>query len=134
MKASDYIALYLERRGCSHVFELVGGMITFLLDSLKQQTDISIVSMHHEQGAGFAAEGYGRMSGIPGIAMATSGPGATNLLTAIGSCYFDSVPTVFITGQVNRHEQKGDKNIRQLGFRKQILFQWLSQSLKRRFW
>ncbi len=47
------------------------------------------------------------MAGIPGVAMATSGPGATNLLTAVGSCYFDSVPAVFITGQVNRHEQKG---------------------------
>lgn len=116
MKASDYIAKYLEQKQVSHVFELVGGMITFLLDSLSQQTKIQIVSMHHEQGAGFAAEGYGRMKGIPGVAMATSGPGATNLLTAIGSCYFDSVPAVFITGQVNRHEQKGDKAIRQLGF------------------
>jgi acetolactate synthase-1/2/3 large subunit len=116
MKTSDYIALYLERRKVTHVFELVGGMITFLIDSLKQQTGIRIVSMHHEQGAGFAAEGFGRMGGIPGIAMATSGPGATNLLTAIGSCYFDSVPAVFITGQVNRHEQKGDRRIRQLGF------------------
>src|SRR5690606_4798382 len=58
----------------------------------------------------------GRMTGVPGVAMATSGPGATNLLTAMGSCYFDSVPTVFITGQVNRHEQKGDRQIRQLGF------------------
>jgi acetolactate synthase-1/2/3 large subunit len=116
MKASDYIALYLERRGVSHVFELVGGMITFLLDSLHQQTGIQIVSMHHEQGAAFAAEGYGRIKGIPGVAMATSGPGATNLLTAVGSCYFDSVPAVFITGQVNRHEQKGTRAIRQLGF------------------
>jgi acetolactate synthase-1/2/3 large subunit len=116
MRASDYIALYLERRKVTHVFELVGGMITFLVDSLKQRSGIRIVSMHHEQGAGFAAEGFGRMSGIPGIAMATSGPGATNLLTAIGSCYFDSVPAVFITGQVNRHEQKGDRLIRQLGF------------------
>lgn len=116
MKASDYIARYLEHQKVSHVFELVGGMITFLLDSLHQQTKIQIISMHHEQGAAFAAEGYGRMTGIPGVAMATSGPGATNLLTAIGSCYFDSVPTVFITGQVNRHEQKGDKAIRQLGF------------------
>jgi len=116
MKASDYIALYLEKRRVSHVFELVGGMITFLLDSLHQKTTVKIVSMHHEQGAGFAAEGYGRITGIPGVAMATSGPGATNLLTAIGSCYFDSVPTVFITGQVNRHEQKGDRAIRQLGF------------------
>ena len=116
MNASVYIANYLEHRGVTHVFELVGGMITFLLDSLSVETQIKIVSMHHEQGAGFAAEGYGRMRAMPGIAMATSGPGATNLLTAIGSCYYDSVPTVFITGQVNRHEQKGDRKIRQLGF------------------
>ena len=72
--------------------------------------------MHHEQGAAFAAEAAGRITGIPGVAMATSGPGATNLLTGIGSCYFDSSPAVFITGQVNRHEQKGDRVIRQLGF------------------
>jgi len=116
MKAADYIATFLENNGVTHVFELVGGMITFLLDSLHQHTSIKIVSMRHEQGAGFAAEGYGRMTGIPGVAMATSGPGATNLLTAIGSCYFDSTPAVFITGQVNRHEQKGERSIRQLGF------------------
>jgi acetolactate synthase-1/2/3 large subunit len=116
MKAADYISKYIEHRGVGHVFELVGGMITFLLDSLHQQTKIEIVSMHHEQAAGFAAEGYGRITGVPGVAMATSGPGATNLLTAIGSCYFDSTPAVFITGQVNRHEQKGDRAIRQLGF------------------
>lgn len=116
MKAADYIALYLERRGVAQVFELVGGMITFLLDSLHQKTGIQIVSMHHEQGAAFAAEGAGRMTGMPGVAMATSGPGATNLLTAIGSCYFDSTPAVFITGQVNTHEQKGQLAVRQLGF------------------
>jgi acetolactate synthase-1/2/3 large subunit len=91
-------------------------MITFLLDAMHRRTGIRVVSMHHEQGAGFAAEGWGRMMGIPAVAMATSGPGATNLLTAIGSCYFDSTPAVFITGQVNRHEQKGDRAIRQLGF------------------
>lgn len=116
MKAADYLAIALERKGVTHVYELIGGMITFLLDSLLQQTSIKIVSMHHEQGAAFAAEGHGRMSGIPGIAMATSGPGATNLLTGIGSCYFDSTPAIFITGQVNRHEMKGDRAIRQLGF------------------
>lgn len=52
MKAADYIALYLERRQVTHVFELIGGMIAFLLDSLHQQTRIKIVSMHHEQGLG----------------------------------------------------------------------------------
>jgi len=116
MRVADYLAKYLYAQGVTHVFELVGGMITVLLDAMHQQGNIKIVSMHHEQGAGFAAEGWARITGIPGVAMATSGPGATNLLTAIGSCYFDSVPTVFITGQVNRHEQKGDKAIRQLGF------------------
>ncbi len=113
---AEYIARYLQAKGVTHVHELIGGMITFLLDALHQHTDIKIVSMHHEQGAAFAAEGWARMKGIPGVAMATSGPGATNLLTGIGSCYFDSVPAVFITGQVNRHEQKGDRAIRQLGF------------------
>jgi acetolactate synthase-1/2/3 large subunit len=116
MKASDYIATFLAKKGVTHVFELSGGMITHILDSLNQKTDINIITMHHEQAAAFAADAYGRVTGIPGVALATSGPGATNLLTGIGSCYFDSAPAVFITGQVNRHEQKGDRAIRQLGF------------------
>ena len=116
MTNAEYVARYLESRGVTHVHELIGGMITFLLDALHCHTKIKVVSMHHEQGAAFAAEGWARMKGIPGVAMATSGPGATNLITGIGSCYFDSVPAVFITGQVNRHEQKGNRAVRQLGF------------------
>jgi acetolactate synthase-1/2/3 large subunit len=116
MKVSDYIALKLESKGVEFVFELSGGMITHILDSINQKTSIDIITMHHEQSAAFAADAVGRVLGMPGIALATSGPGATNLLTGIGSCYFDSVPAVFITGQVNRHEQKGDRGIRQLGF------------------
>lgn len=116
MKVSDFIAFYLAKKGVKHVFELSGGMITHILDSLNQKTDINIISMHHEQAAAFAADAYGRVTGLPGVALATSGPGATNMLTGIGSCYFDSSPAVFITGQVNRHEQRGDRSIRQLGF------------------
>lgn len=116
MKASDFIVEFLEKKGITTVFELSGGMITHLLDSFNQRTEINVVSMHHEQGAAFAAEGFARVTGLPGVALATSGPGATNLLTGIGSCYFDSVPAIFITGQVNRHELKGDRGIRQLGF------------------
>jgi len=116
MKGADYIAAYLGKRGVTQVFEVAGGMITFLLDSLHRQAAIRIVSMHHEQSAAFAAEGVGRMRGFPSVAMATSGPGATNLLTAVGSCYFDSIPALFITGQVNRYEQKAGLAIRQLGF------------------
>jgi len=116
MKASDFIALFLEEKGIKSVFELSGGMITHLLDSLNQKTKINIITMHHEQAAAFAADCYGRVTGIPGVALATSGPGATNLLTGIGNAYFDSSPCIFITGQVNRHEQKKDRDIRQLGF------------------
>jgi acetolactate synthase-1/2/3 large subunit len=116
MKVSDFIAKFLDEKGISSVFELSGGMITHILDSINQKTAINIVTMHHEQGAAFAAEGFARVTGLPGVALATSGPGATNLLTGIGSCYFDSTPALFITGQVNRHELKGDRGIRQLGF------------------
>ena len=116
MKASDYIAETLSNHGVRYVFEVSGGMITHLLDSINKQGKIRIVSVHHEQAAAFAADAVGRMTGVPGVAMATSGPGATNLLTGMGSCYFDSSPAVFITGQVNRDEQKGDRKIRQLGF------------------
>lgn len=115
-KCSDVVVDMLDRAGVTAVFELSGGMITHLLDSLARSGRIRVVSVHHEQAAAFAAEAYGRMRGIPGVAMATSGPGATNLLTGVGSCYFDSSPAVFITGQVNRDEQKGDRRIRQLGF------------------
>lgn len=116
MKATDYITEFLYQQGVRQVFELIGGMITHLVDSLGRDGRIRIVSVHHEQAAAFAAEAAGRITGIPGVALATSGPGATNLLTGIGSCYFDSTPTVFITGQVNRTELKGARPIRQLGF------------------
>jgi len=115
-KVSDYVVRYLASQGVTHVFELCGGMLAHLLDSFSRQRSVRLVSMHHEQGAGFAADGHARITGVPGVAMATSGPGATNLLTAIGSCYFDSTPAVFITGQVNRNEMKGTRAIRQLGF------------------
>ena len=97
MKAADYIALFLERNDVRQVYELIGGMITHLLDSLHRRARIRIVSMRHEQAAAFAAEGSARMTGMPGVALATSGPGAVDLLRPVGSCYFDSVPTVFIT-------------------------------------
>src|SRR5277367_5262224 len=116
MKASDYIVRFLTAHGVRCVFEVSGGMITHLLDSMHKEGNIRVVSVHHEQAAAFAADAVGRITGVPGIAMATSGPGATNLLTGIASCFFDSSPAVFLTGQVNRNEQKGDRRIRQLGF------------------
>jgi acetolactate synthase-1/2/3 large subunit len=116
MKVTTYIAQFLKNKGIDTVFELQGGMITRILDELNKQGGFRIVSMHHEQAAAFAADAYGRIKHKPGIALATSGPGATNLITGIGNCFFDSVPAIFITGQVNLNEQKGDKATRQIGF------------------
>ena len=116
MKVTTYIAHFLKEKGIDTVFELQGGMITRIIDALHHEGGIKIVSMHHEQAAAMAADAYGRITNKPGIALATSGPGATNLLTGIGNCYFDSVPAIFITGQVNLNEQKGDRPTRQLGF------------------
>lgn len=116
IKVSDYIAKFFRAHGIDCVFEVAGGMITHILDSMHLDGYVKVVSVHHEQTAAFAADAYGRCTGRPGVGMATSGPGATNLLTGIASCYFDSSPAIFITGQVNIHEQRGDLKIRQLGF------------------
>lgn len=116
IKVADYIAEFLKNQQVDFVFEVAGGMITHLLDAIYRLQYTRIISVHHEQAAAFAADAFGRMRGRPGVAFATSGPGATNLLTGIASCYFDSSPALFITGQVNVHEQKGERNIRQLGF------------------
>ncbi len=118
MKASDAMARYLVEHKVLHCFDLAGGMITHLLDSLSKQREMVITPMHHEQGAAFAAEGIARATRGKemGLAMGTSGPGATNLLTGLCSCWFDSVPCLFITGQVNESELKGDSGVRQQGF------------------
>ena len=116
MKLSDYVIDLLVSNGVTHIFEVCGGSLAHLLDSLYGRTDITTISMHHETAAAFAAEGYSRAGGNIGVAMATSGPGATNFITGIGSCYFDSIPCLFITGQVNTYEFKFDKPTRQIGF------------------
>jgi acetolactate synthase-1/2/3 large subunit len=133
MIVSDFIADFLYKQGVTYVYEVIGGMITRLVDSVHRQGKIKMISVHHEQAAAFAADAMGRLTGIPGIAMATSGPGATNLLTGIGSCYFDSVPAVFITGQVNRREQKGNRQVRQLGFQEMNIIE-MAKPLTKGVW
>lgn len=133
IKVSDYIAEFLQVQQIEHVFEVAGGMITHILDAIYRLGHTTIVSVHHEQAAAFAADAYGRVTRKPGIALATSGPGATNLLTGIASCYFDSSPAIFITGQVNIHEQKGDRKIRQLGFQETDVIAMVQPIIKKSY-
>jgi acetolactate synthase-1/2/3 large subunit len=113
---SDYIADFISAQKISGVFNLSGGMTAFMVDALFRRGDKEIINPKSEQAAGFAAEGSTRVSGLPAVAFATSGPGATNLITAIASCFFDSTPVVFITGQVNSNELRKNLLQRQNGF------------------
>lgn len=117
MKVSDYIVDFMIDKGITDVFGYPGGMVTYLMDSFsKKQNQIKAHVNYNEQGASFAACGFAQVSLKPGVAYATSGPGATNLITGICDAYFDSIPAIFITGQVNIYESKGDLQIRQKGF------------------
>jgi acetolactate synthase-1/2/3 large subunit len=116
MKLSDYVIDFIVQQKVAHIFEFIGGAITHLLDSTYERDDINCISVHHEQSGAFAAEAYARINGNLGVAMATSGPGALNMVTGIGSCYFDSIPCLFITGQVNTYEYKFESPVRQIGF------------------
>jgi len=118
IKASDAIAKVLIANNINYGFELIGGMIAHLVDSINQLGGTKLVSMHHEQGAAFAAGAVSRATNHQkmGVALATSGPGATNLITGITDCWLDSHPCLFITGQVNTYELKGSRPIRQQGF------------------
>jgi acetolactate synthase-1/2/3 large subunit len=116
-KGSDYIVEYLTQLGISDVFGYPGGMVTHLMDSLqKYDKEISAHLLHHEQAVAFAACGYAQTTGKIGVAYATSGPGATNLITGICHAYFDSIPVLFLTGQVNTFESNATYGMRQRGF------------------
>jgi len=116
MKVSDYIVSFFASHQIKYIFGYQGGMITHLVDSISKNGDVRFVQCYHEQTAAIAAEGYARESGTFGVAISTSGPGATNMVTGIANAYFDSVPVVYITGQVNTYEYKYQKKIRQRGF------------------
>src|SRR5688572_4979822 len=99
MRAVDAIMECLKAEGVEHVFGIPGGANLPTYDAL-YDAGVRHIQCRHEQGAGHAAEGYAKASGRVGVALATSGPGATNLITPIADAMMDSVPTVFITGQV----------------------------------
>lgn len=100
LTGAEAVVRTLELLGVTDVFGLPGGAILPVYDPLMDTTKIRHILVRHEQGAGHAAEGYAAASGKVGVAIATSGPGATNLVTAIADAYMDSVPLLAITGQV----------------------------------
>ncbi|MCY0866889.1 MAG: biosynthetic-type acetolactate synthase large subunit [Aquificaceae bacterium] len=102
-KGADIVIETLKEEGVEVIFGHPGGAIMEVYDALYRDGSIRHILARHEQGAGHMAEGYAKATGKVGVAMSTSGPGATNLVTAIADAYMDSVPVVFITGQVPTH-------------------------------
>ena len=116
MRLADFVINYLANRGINKIFVVSGAADAYLIDAFTRVQKTEYVAMMHEQAAGFAAEGYAKIKGIPGVAIATSGPGGMNLVTPIGNCFYDSVPALFITGQINSEFLRQDLSIRQVGF------------------
>jgi acetolactate synthase-1/2/3 large subunit len=102
MTGAQSLVRSLEEVGATDVFGIPGGAILPAYDPLFDSTRLRHILVRHEQGAGHAAEGYAQATGRVGVCIATSGPGATNLVTPIADAYMDSVPIVAITGQVPR--------------------------------
>jgi len=103
MTGAEIVFQVLEDHGVKHIFGYPGGAVLPIYDELKNHKKIEHILVRHEQGAGHAAEGYARSTGKPGVLLVTSGPGATNAVTALTDAYMDSVPLVCITGQVPTH-------------------------------
>lgn len=103
IRGADLLVRCLERQGVEYVFAYPGGASMEIHQALTRPTKIRTILPRHEQGCGFMAHGYARTTGKAGVCMATSGPGATNLVTCIADAYMDSVPLVVITGQVMQH-------------------------------
>jgi len=116
MKLSDYVADFIARKNIRHVFVIQGGASVHLIDSIAKTPGLKYICMHHEQASAMAADAQCRLTGNYGVAVTTSGPGATNLITGICSAYYDSIPVVYITGQVATFRSKAETGVRQIGF------------------
>src|SRR5436190_14431148 len=103
MSGAEILVACLEREGVDTIFAYPGGASMHMHQALTKSSKIRTFLPRHEQGGVFAAEGYARATGKAGVCMATSGPGATNLVTGIADAFLDSTPLVAITGQVPQH-------------------------------
>jgi acetolactate synthase I/II/III large subunit len=103
LSGAEIVFKALEDQNVEYIFGYPGGAVLPIYDELKNHKKIKHILARHEQGAGHAAEGYARSSGKPGVVLVTSGPGATNVVTALADAYMDSIPLVCISGQVPTH-------------------------------
>tara|TARA_X000000950_G_scaffold269734_1_gene348715 strand:+ start:1970 stop:3721 length:1752 start_codon:yes stop_codon:yes gene_type:complete len=118
MTGAEYIAKFLEQQNSKNIFVVTGGACAFIIDAVAQNNSLNYYPFHHEQSVAMAADSLWKIDKKVGVSIVTSGPGATNLITGIACSYFDSIPTLHITGQVNQMEKEiyAGASVRQAGF------------------
>lgn len=102
IRVADYLTKRIAEAGVRHVFMVSGGGAMHLNDAVGKNKDIQYVCNHHEQACAIAVEGYARVTGNLGVAVVTSGPGGTNAVTGVLGLWLDSIPGMFISGQIGR--------------------------------
>lgn len=115
IRLADYAADFVARQGVGSVFLVPGGGAMYLVDAFGKEPKLDYVATHHEQAASIAAEAYARINGHLGCALVTTGPGGTNAVTGCAGAWIESVPMLFISGQVKRADLIGDSGVRQMG-------------------
>ncbi|MBF0193598.1 MAG: thiamine pyrophosphate-binding protein [Magnetococcales bacterium] len=115
IRVADYIFSFVAKQGVKTVFMVPGGGAMYLVDALGQNQDLNYVANLHEQASTIAAEAYSRINGRLGVALVTTGPGATNAITGVTGAWIESVPMLVISGQVKRADMMGDTGVRQMG-------------------
>ena len=114
-RVSDYIADFIAEIGVKNVFLLPGGGSMHLVDSVGKNSNLEVVACLHEQAAAISAEAYARISENIGVAIVTSGPGATNAITGVAGAWIESIPMMVISGQCKRSDMLRDSPLRQKG-------------------
>jgi acetolactate synthase-1/2/3 large subunit len=133
VEGADLVLDAFLRHQVKQVFIFPGGTIAPILDRIEKRSRIEIVCPRTEQGAGYAALGYARMTGETAVFMVTSGPGVTNAVTPIADAYYDNIPLVVITGQVGTADMRGDLPVRQRGFQEVDTVELMKPITKRAF-
>ena len=130
MRLADYVIEFLEKKGIKTVFTVSGGGSIFLCDALYKAKKLKYIACHHEQAVAYAAEGFARIRNKPGAALVTTGPGGTNATSGVACCWIDSVPAIFISGQVFLNQTIGNSGVRQIGVQEFDIVSMVKSSTK----
>ena len=130
MRLADFVIKFLEEKKIDTVFTVSGGGSIFLCDALYKSKKLKYIACHHEQAVSYAAESYSRARNKPGAAIVTTGPGGTNCASGVACCWIDSIPTIFISGQVFLNQTIGNSGLRQVGVQEFDIVNMIKSSTK----